>query len=49
MQGADREVRPSFSKGSEEEIVWRAFTIFMLSGKMILAEYDKSSSLGENM
>ena len=25
-------------KGSEEERVWRAFTIFMLSGKMVQTE-----------
>ena len=33
-----QKVRLSFSKGSEEGIVWQAFTIFMLSGKMVRAE-----------
>ena len=47
-EGSGQKVRLSCSKGSEEEIVWRAFTNFMLSEKMVRAELDKSSSLGEN-
>ena len=31
-EGSGQKVRPSFSNVSEEEMVWQAFTIFMLSG-----------------
>ena len=41
--------RPSCSKNSEEVIVWRAFTEFDLPGKVIRAEWDSSSPLGENI
>ena len=41
--------RPSCSRDSEEEIVWWAFTTFELPRKMVWAEWDKSSSIGENM
>ena len=36
-KGSGQKVRPSRSKCSEEEVVWRAFTIFMLSGKIARA------------
>ena len=35
-------------RDSEEERVWRTFT-FELAGKVVWAEWNKSSSLGENM
>ena len=35
-EGSRWKVRLTCSKGTEEEIVWRAFTIFMLSGKMVI-------------
>ena len=41
--------RPSCSKDAQEEVVWRAFTEFDMSGKVIRAEWDSSSSLGENI
>ena len=41
--------RPSCSKDLEEESVWRAFTKFDLPGKVIWAEWDSSSPLGENI
>ena len=48
-EGSGQKVRPSCSKDSEEEVVWRAFAIFILPGEMVLTELDKSLSLGENV
>ena len=41
------EIRPSSSKDFEEEVVWRAFTEFDITGKTIRAEWGWSSPLGE--
>ena len=39
-KGSGQQVRPSCSKGSEEDVFWRAFTICLLSRKMVQAELD---------
>ena len=41
------EIRLSCLDVAEEEIVWRAFTEFDKPGKVIRAEWDSSSPLGE--
>ena len=43
------ETRPSSLKDFEEEVVWWAFTKFDMSRKVIWAEWDSSSPLGENI
>ena len=46
LKGTDRKL-PSCSKVAEEEVVWRVFTEFDMPGKVIQAEWDSSSPLGE--
>ena len=43
------DIRPFCSKDVEEEVVWRAFTKFDLPRKVIRAERDSLSLLGENI
>ena len=49
MKVADSKYVGPVRNGSEEEIVWRAFLNLVLPGKIVRAEKDKSSSLGENV